>query len=195
MNKTIGLILVLLLNYFSINACSMYKVTMGNKTMVGCNEDAWRTTPFIWFETVKSKDEYGACFTGSRAIGNNQYAPQSGMNEAGLVFSRLGSFHPKKNIDLSSKKKINDPITYLKDILHTCKNIDEVKAYIEQYDHSYFIEDVFIYIEKSGKYLIVEPYKLITGNKPSYVLANFCPSITNQKQARNQNKYRNGETF
>lgn len=30
-----------------IQACSMYKITVDAKTMVGCNEDAWRTTSSI----------------------------------------------------------------------------------------------------------------------------------------------------
>jgi hypothetical protein len=59
----------------------MYKVTVGDKTMVGCNEDAWRTTSKIWFEKKKNSSEYGAAFTGSR-VGTQQIAPQSGMNEA-----------------------------------------------------------------------------------------------------------------
>ena len=34
-----------------VHTCSMYKVTKDGKTFVGCNEDAWRTSPRIWFET------------------------------------------------------------------------------------------------------------------------------------------------
>ena len=61
----------------------MYKVTKNGKTMVGCNEDAWRTTSHIWFEVGQNK-QYGAAFTGSRWDGENGYAPQSGMNEHGF---------------------------------------------------------------------------------------------------------------
>jgi hypothetical protein len=46
-----------------------------------------------------------------------------------------------------------------------------------------------------GDYLIVEPYKLIEGNNPTYVLANFCPSITDNQQARKLKRYRDGEDF
>jgi len=31
----------------SAHSCSMYKITIGDKTMVGYNEDAWRITPRI----------------------------------------------------------------------------------------------------------------------------------------------------
>jgi hypothetical protein len=70
-----------------------------------------------------------------------------------------------------------------------------VKKYIQQYDHSFFLNDVFIYIDSLGAYLIVEPYKLIEGNNPNYVLSNFCPSITNNEQARKLDRYRNGADF
>ena len=81
-----------------IQACSMYKITVDGKTMVGCNEDAWRTTSRIWFENAKNINEYGAGYTGSRQVGGNRTAPQSGMNEKGLVFSRLVAYHPKQKI-------------------------------------------------------------------------------------------------
>lgn len=200
MNKNFILILLtsvllLILSQNQSQGCSMYKVTVGGKTIVGCNEDAWRITPRIWFENAKNKNEYGAAFTGSRQVSTNIFAPQSGMNEAGLTFSRLTSYFPKRNTQSSQKIRITNEVTYLKDILHKCATVEEVKKYIEQYEHSFFIEDVFIYIDKSGKYLIVEPYNLTEGNDPYYVLSNFCPSITSNEQARKLERYKNGEDF
>lgn len=176
-------------------ACSMYKLTVDGKTMVGCNEDAWRTTSKIWFENAKNSNEYGAGFTGSRQVGISKTAPQSGMNEVGLTFSRLSSYYPTQDKLFPNKIKITNEVKYLTDILHKCATIEEVKKYIEQYDHSIFLDDVFIYIDSSGNYLIVEPYNLITGNNPYYVLSNFCPSITNNESARQFVRYRNGEDF
>lgn len=186
---TLLTILFLTLKQDSI-ACSGYKITMGNKTFFGSNYDAWFTTPHIWFETAPI-EKYGAAFTGARFDGKNGYAPQSGMNEMGLVFERLVAFHPLKQ-SFTNRKKISNPTVYLKDILHTCKSVEEVKEYISKYDHSYFIEDVFIYVDKSGRYLIVEPYSLTIGNEPTYVIANFCPSITPKQNANKLGRYRNG---
>ena len=176
------------------HACSGYKITIGDKTFLGSNEDAWRTTPNIWFEEAKLVDTYGAAFTGSRYDGENGYAPQSGMNEMGLAFERLASYHPKQDA-FESREKITNPTNYLKDILHSCASVEEVKAYISRFDHSYFIEDVFIYVDKSGTYLIVEPYTLTIGNEPSYVISNFCPSITSSEKATKLDRYRNGVEF
>ena len=174
-------------------ACSGYKITIGNSTFFGSNHDAWFTTPHIWFENA-TNSKYGAAFTGARFDGENGYAPQSGMNEMGLTFERLVAFHPKQE-SFANRKTISNPTKYLKDILHSCKSVDEVKDYISKYDHSYFIGDVFIYVDKSGKYLIAEPYTLTIGNEPTYVIANFCPSITPEKNANKLDRYRNGVAF
>jgi hypothetical protein len=176
-------------------ACSMYKITVDGKTMVGCNEDAWRTISRIWFVNAKLPNEYGAAFTGSRQVGSNRTAPQSGMNEVGLAFTRLGAWYPTQENPFTDRIKITNEVAYLTDILQKCANIEEVKTYIEKYDYCLFYDHVFIYVDSSGKYLIVEPYKLIEGNNPHYVLSNFCPSITDNEQARQLVRYRNGEDF
>ncbi len=178
-----------------IKACSMYKITADGKTMVGCNHDTWFTTPKIWFESAEKPTEYGAGYTGARQTGGNRTAPQSGMNERGLVFSRLAAYYPEQKNPFPNRLKIGNEVDYLTDILHKCATVKEVRKYIEQYDHSIFIDDVFIYIDSLGYYLIAEPYQLITGNNPNYVLANFCPSITDNEQARKMERYRNGEDF
>lgn len=196
--KVLILLFYFLFTTVSLNeiyACSMYKITVEGKTMVGCNYDTWYTTPKIWFENAKNPNEYGAGFNGARALPNEKTAPNSGMNEVGLVFSRLASYYPKQQNPFPNRTKITDEVDYLSDILHKCANIEEVKKYIEQYDHSKFLEGVFLYIDSTGKYLIVEPYNLIEGNEPYYVLSNFCPSITDNKAARKLNRYRNGEDF
>lgn len=187
--------LALTISQNKIKACSMYKITADGKTMVGCNHDAWLTTPKIWFENAKQQNEYGTVFTGSREVSPNRTTPQSGMNTVGLVFSRLTSYYPVQNNPFSNRLKITNEADYLSEILHKCATVKEVKKHIEQYDHSFFLNDVFIYIDSLGDYLIVEPYNLIEGNNPNYVLANFCPSITDNKQARKLERYRNGEDF
>ncbi len=173
----------------------MYKVTVNGQTRIGCNEDAWRTTSHIWFKNARFNSPYGAAFTGSRQVGENTFAPQSGMNEVGLTFSRLVAFHPLQKDAVLPHLKITNEVTYLTSILQQCATIDEVKAFISKYDHSIFIDDVFIYTDRNGNYLIVEPYKLIDGNDPNYVLANFCPSITTDEMARNQERYKNGKDY
>lgn len=189
------LVLFIILFSHQSYACSMYKVTADGKTMVGCNQDAWRTTTSIWFVNAENQNQYGVCLTGSRKVGPNKYTPQSAMNAEGLVFSRLSAYYPIKNLNSKGKKQITNEAQYLTDILLNCKNVKEVRDFVQDYDRSFFYEDVFIYIDQSGDYLVVEPYELIEGNDASYVLANFCPSITNNQSARKQTRYKDGEDF
>lgn len=189
------LFLFLLIGTLPLAACSMYKITVEGQTLVGCNHDAWFSTPKIWFEVANAPNEYGAAFTGAREVDAKRTAPQSGMNEAGLSFSRLVAFHPQEENPFTNRLQIKDEVSYLSGILHQCATVREVKKYIEEYDHSFFMEDVFIYIDRSGNYLIVEPYSLTEGNDPNYVLANFCPSITDNQQKRKLERYRHGEDY
>ena len=180
----------------NIFSCSMYKITLNGKTIVGTNFDAYYTTPNVWFEIGTETGKIGVAFSGGRQDGANGIAPQSGMNEAGLAFSRLASATPKRSENaVLGKNEITNPTQYLKAILHNCKNIEEVQAYISNFDHSFFTEDVFIYIEKSGKYLVVEPYTMTVGNDANYVLSNFCPSVTDEASALKITRYRNGVNF
>jgi len=190
--------LAALLLFFAQNsfACSSYKITVGNKTMVGSNFDAYYLNCQLWFENAKNTNEYGAFFTGGRLDGENGIAPQTGMNEFGLTFSRLASAPPEKELSPKKhKKSITNPTLYLKEILHKCKTVEEVKYFILQYDYSFFLEDVFIYVDKTGKFLVVEPDTMVVGNEAKYVLANFCPTQIADLSSLKQDKYQKGVTF
>lgn len=185
------LLCLLLLTCFTVNACSTYKVTVGDKTMVGSNYDAWYTTPHIWFETKG----YGCSFSGGRAEDAGKYAPQTALNIHGLAFVTLATATPNNGTVEKGKKTIPNRSNYLKDIMHTCRNVQEVKAYVEQYDHSVLSGDVFLYVDKEGNYLVVEPYTTILGSEPKYVLANFCPSTIEDFSTIKQKRYVDGVSF
>lgn len=178
-----------------IQACSMYKISTDGRTMLGYNHDAWKTSAAIWFINARNTNEYGVCISGSRKIGPKKFAPASGMNEGGLAFATLASYHPYIEGQNIGKKQIANKADYLTDILHKCETVEDVREYIEIFDYSIFKEQVFFYTDKSGDYLIVEPYQMIKGNNPTYVLANFCPSITSNQDARKMKRYRDGEDY
>ncbi|MBX7053190.1 MAG: hypothetical protein K1X54_14230 [Flavobacteriales bacterium] len=172
-------------------SCSAYKLTVGNKTMIGSNYDSWLTQPHIWFET----SGYGAYFTGARPIGKSEFAPQTGMNVHGLAFVTLATATPSTQKDFSQLKKVNNRAQFLKDIIHHCKDVDEVKAYVSQYDRSELNQDVFLYADQSGHYLVVEPFELIEGYDDRYILANFCPSTVQDFGTIQQRRYVDGRNF
>ena len=95
------------------------------------------------------------------------------MNKAGLVFDGFSEDY-KAISDTLGKKSLR--MDFLKDILKTCATVDEVKKYFNQYNLSGLETSMFLFIDKTGKYLVVEGDSLIIGNKPCYVLSNFYPS-------------------
>lgn len=171
-------------------SCSSYKVTANGKTMAGMNYDSWLEHPRIWFET----NGYKTAFTGARPDGPYGFAPQAAMNEHGLYFGTLATALAEGTTP-PGKMQIASRTHYLKDILHTCKTVEEVKAYVERYDRSVLVQDVFIYVDKSGKYLVVEPYAVTMGTDDRYVLANFCPSTVSDLSTIKQPRYVNGNAF
>ncbi|HTF04987.1 MAG TPA: hypothetical protein VK826_13260 [Bacteroidia bacterium] len=189
--KISALVLAVFFPWTEACSCSSYKITAHGKTMVGSNYDSWYVNPVIWFET----NGYGAAFSGARREGENAIAPQTGLNEYGLAFVTLSAPPVQGGFSASEKKQITSRSEYLKSILHSCRTVEEVKTYIDQYDHSTLFNEVILYTDSSGHYLVVEPYVLTLGGEPSYVLANFCPStITNFSEIK-QARYVNGAAF
>jgi len=148
--------------------CSMFKITMNGKTMVGNNEDYWNPNTRIWFEQGKN-GEYGAAY-----VGFDNFWPQGGINQAGLVFDGFGEDYLAIR-DTSGKKQLNT--NFLKEILKSCANVDEVKKYLNQYNLSGLETSMFFFVDKKGRYLVVDGDSLITGNKENYIVSNFHPSL------------------
>ena len=161
---------ILFFGFFYIQnalSCSMFKITKNGKTMVGNNEDYWNPNTRIWFEKGKA-GEYGAAY-----VGFDNFWPQGGVNQAGLVFDGFAmNFKAINNTE--GKKELS--INFLKIIMKQCATVDDVKKYIVQYNLSGLETSMFLFVDKSGKYLVVEGDSLITGNNEYYVLSNFYPS-------------------
>ena len=186
--KTFSLIILMLLSTSIANSCSMFKITMYGKTMVGNNEDAWRLNSKIWFETGKINN-YGAAY-----VGHDDLFPQGGMNEAGLAFDGF-AVYPRNLKSVIGKKKIDDPAEFMKMILQTCSTVEEVNEFVNRYDRSAFNQSMLLFVDKTGKYLVVEVDTTLLGNNEKYVLSNFCPSITQNPDDVKIARYQRGRKF
>ncbi|OYU94708.1 MAG: hypothetical protein CFE21_13525 [Bacteroidetes bacterium B1(2017)] len=187
----IALLLLLIPGY----SCSLYKISYKGKTMFGSNCDAYWTTTKIWFEPSEKSGEYGAAFIGSRMNSEGNYAPQTGMNEEGLAFTRNAVETPLKELrNNPTKTSITNESDYLRNILKKCKTVVEAKQFIEGYNFNYFSNDVFVYVDKSGSYLIVEPDTLYIASENTFALANFCPSTTDLSKV-NKARYLKGKAI
>lgn len=167
--------------------CGMSKITANGKTIVGNNEDSWRTGSRIWFEQGK-QGKFGAAY-----VGYDDGFPQGGINEAGLAFDGFG-VHPRQLRPIPGKQRVTDPTLFLKELLQQCSSVEQVKTMVLQYDRSIFNHGMFLFVDRSGKYLVVEVDTVLTGDDPSYILVNFCPSMTRPEEVT-IGRYLRGQSF
>ncbi|MDO6432771.1 hypothetical protein Q4E93_19345 [Flavitalea sp. BT771] len=168
--------------------CSMFKITLYGKTMVGNNEDAWRVNSCIWFETGR-QGHYGAAY-----VGHNDGFPQGGMNEAGLVFDGF-AVYPRTLHPQTGRMKTGAAGDFLKGILQKCATVEQVRDYVNRYDRSIFNNSMLLFVDKAGNYLVVEVDTTIIGLNATYVLSNFCPSLTPDPSQVTIGRYRRGIAF
>lgn len=180
------LVALFLLFQFSYKAysCSVYKITVNGKTFVGNNEDYWNPNSRMWFERAENNN-YGSMY-----VGFDNFYPQGGMNEKGLVFD---GFSVNSKSMRSNPNKLSPPNNILKYIMQKCQNIDEVYKLVEMYDlTNLLISSMWIFIDASGNYLVIEGDALTKGNDSKYLLSNFCPSQTPNLDDVDIDFYQNG---
>jgi hypothetical protein len=120
--------------------CSMFKITLYGKTMVGNNEDAWRVNSRIWFETGRQRC-YGAAY-----LGHDDGFPQGGMNEAGLIYDGF-AVYPRPLHPQAGKRKTGAPGDFLKGILQKCSTVEQVREYVNRYDRSIFNNSMLLFVD------------------------------------------------
>lgn len=142
----------------------------------------------IWFEKAPAA-RLGALYVG---YANN--FPQGGMNEAGLAFDGL-TVYPKNSTTRNTKKTIPDAVLFLKEIMQTCKTVEDVEHYATQFNRQVFSGGVMLFADKFGHYLIMESDTMMIGKEDKYIIANFCPSITPDTEKLNWARYNRGSQF
>ena|SRR3989338_5266861 len=168
-------------------ACSMFKITENGRTIVGNNEDYFNPFTKIWF-TPGLNGQYGVVNMG---FGNN--FPQGAMNEAGLVFDGFAMDYLAVN-DTAGKLMIPNT-EYIPYIMHNFSTVREVQAYFRTINLSHLETSMYLFVDKSGEYLIVEGDSLIIGNEPTFMLSNFYPSQTTNEDAVPIPFYQSGRAF
>lgn len=173
------IILAIIIQEFAIFqnlfGCSAVKITCNGKTIVGNNEDAPNSDVRIWFEP-NTIGPYGVAY-----VGFDNLFPEGGINEAGLVFDAFGlSDKPIK--DTLNKEPIFQ-LELKKMIMENCQTVEEVKDLIDKYNIYFWSHSAWVFLDKSGKYLIVDGDSKILGNNNYFVHTNFRYSeISNENQ-------------
>ncbi len=177
-------------------ACSMYKVTANGKTMVGNNEDSWGKDAQIWFEP-KGKNKYGVVYVGYQRKYPN---PDGAMNEAGLAFDAFSMPH-KPNLPERDPNKKDFSYSMLITIMQQCQSVDEVYAFLNGMNLQVlngsilFHGGMLLFVDKSGKYLVVEPNQMTFGSDRTFALANFSIADTKDVSSVKVERYCKGIAF
>ena len=165
----------------------MFKTTEIGRTIVGNNVDFFNPVTKIWFRTGK-EGQFGVANFG---FGNG--FPQGAMNEAGLIFDGFAMDYLAVN-DTVGKLMIPNS-EYIPHIMHNFSSVREVKNYISTINLSHLVNSMYLFVDKTGEYLIVEGDSLILGNDATFVLSNFYPSQTPNADAVQIPFFQNGRNF
>lgn len=175
--------------------CSMYKVTVNGKTMVGNNEDSWGRDPKIWFEQGRN-GKFGCVGVG---YARKQH-PDGAMNEHGLVFDAFSMPH-KPNLPERDPDKKDFTYADIKTIMQQCKTVDEVHAFLKELNlhvlngSVIFYGGMLLFVDKTGKYLVVEANRMTFGNDNKFALANFSIADTKDLSTIKTERYCKGVAF
>lgn len=193
---------IILLTFWSIfwssraSSCSMYKVSVNGKTMVGNNEDSWGRDARIWFEPATA-DKFGMmCLGYARKYPN----PDGAVNEYGLVFDAFTMPH-KANMPERDPKKKDFGYAHIRTIMQQCKTVEEVHTFLNSLNlhvlngSIIFNGGMFLFVDKSGNYLVVEAGKMTFGSDDKFALANFSIADTKDLSTIKTERYCKGVRF
>lgn len=194
--KSLMLACIAILCFQTAIPCSMYKITIHGKTMVGNNEDSWGQDAKIWFEQGKN-GKFGVVCVGYARKNSN---PDGAMNEHGLAFDAFTMFRKGTLPDRDPKKK-DFGYSHVKTIMQECKTVEEVYAFLAKLNlhildgSPIFNGGMLLFVDKSGKYLVVEADKMTLGNEEKFVLANFSVADTKDLSTIKLERYCKGVAF
>ncbi|MFK7774153.1 MAG: nuclear transport factor 2 family protein [Saprospiraceae bacterium] len=185
-NILISLVIILLFSNATY-ACSMYKITHDEKTIVGNNEDWHNPNTQIWF-TPKGNEKYGIM-----NVGFIDGFAQGAINDGGLMFDGFAMpYLEVKNTKGKTKMSISKMIRH---IMHSYASVNDVKAYLAKINLGGFTNSMIVFVDQKGDYLIVEGDELIIGNDAEKSFSNFYPSQTKSLADVNIPFYQNGLKF
>jgi hypothetical protein len=140
-----ALLLLVLMSYTTVWACTVFSFANENALLFGNNED-YHLEPVIWF--LEGRDPYHNVL----CLGFDQGALQGGMNDAGLCYDATAG----TGILLNWHKELAQaPGNWPTLVLQQCETVEDVEAWIRRYDFSSSGMAQFLYFDKNGDSLIV----------------------------------------
>jgi penicillin V acylase-like amidase (Ntn superfamily) len=165
--SVILIVLAVCLLESSIYACTGFCVSKGDLVLVGNNED-WKN-PFtkVWYVPAEN-GTYGRV-----SFGFDNFYPQGGMNEKGLVFDGFATAPHKV------KNSLNKP-TYggnlMDKVMSECATVDEALQIFDKYNLEFMERAMFFIADENGESAIIEGDKIIRKDGKYQIITNFYQS-------------------
>jgi hypothetical protein len=140
----IGFLALIVIFYSSpgSRACTIFKVTRDNLTLVGNNEDDNNPDTKAWFLAAE-EGRHGRVF-----FGYNDSIPQGGMNDQGLFFDWVAD-NPSPDW-VRNPKKLNYPGSLCEKILEEASTLEEALAFYEHYNETAFLKSHLMLTDNTG---------------------------------------------
>ncbi len=148
--KRIFLILLLaliLLPTETLFSCTMFTLTKNGKTLVGNNEDWRNPNTKIWF-VLPEGEKHGIVY-----FGFDDFTPQGGMNDQGLVFDYMAT--PPLEVTKSLHKEIFRG-DLMDKVMRECASVKDALNLIDHYNLQYFRNFQVMIVDQSGDSAIIE---------------------------------------
>lgn len=163
----IPIVVVIFLLESSAYACTGFCISQGDLVLVGNNEDWKNPSTKVWYEPAE-KGKYGRVY-----FGFDNFYPQGGMNEKGLVFDGFATAPHKV------KKSLNKPTyggNFIDMFMSQCATVDEVLQIFDKYNLQFMEQFMFFIADEHGDSAIIEGDKIIRKNGKYQIITNFYQS-------------------
>lgn len=178
---------LLIMSSSASNACTMFKITKDGKTIVGNNEDWISPNSQFWFEPG-SERHFSVMYMGLL----NDFA-QGAINEKGLVFD--GFANPELVVSNTFGKENVRISEAIQKIMRSMQRVEEAKNYLSSINLSSLSSSQLVFVDPSGKYLIVEGDELIIGNEEEKAFSNFYYSQVSSEEEVELDYFQKGLHF
>jgi hypothetical protein len=162
-------------------ACTGFCISQDDLALVGNNEDWKNPNTKVWY--VPAEDgKYGRVY-----FGFDNFYPQGGMNEKGLVFDGFAT-SPNK-----VKKSLDQPTfgaNLMDKIMSECATVDETLEIFDKYNLKFMERAMFFIADEHGDSAIIEGDEVVRKKGKYQVCTNFYQSRVKRKNEIRCGRYK-----
>ena len=168
----LSIIVFALLPGASLYACTGFCISEGDLVLVGNNEDWMNPNTKVWYVPAE-EGKYGRVY-----FGFDNFYPQGGMNEKGLVFD---GFATGPNKVKNSLDKPAFPGNLMDKVMSECATVEEALEIFGKYNLAFMERAMFFIADELGDSAIIEGDDVVRKKGKYQVCTNFYQSRTNKE--------------